>query len=324
MMAQGLGVTQAAIVRWRRRQAREIEPARSRGRPEVIPEAARTLIRACYEAHFGQWGPRILSEWCLRKDLGAWSPTTIDQIISDLKQVEPCAKPRRRYEVTRSGVMWSEDGAGFRQNGCKWELVIAQDEHSRYKVNHRLVSGPAAERDVVTYLEAAFERYGAPLVLKHDGGKIFHGRRVQALLRRCQVLDLTGPAYWPGYNGKKERSIRDIKSYERAMRRHGVGGTLADRLDAAIEDLNEDRPRPMLGGRTAREAFEAGRRPLPDRAELRKEVAQELRRLRSLATSRHQVQSARRRAIEVVLSKYGLLRETGDVSHDFSSERRTN
>ena len=46
------------------------------------------------------------------------------------------------------------------------------------------------------------------------------------------VTELTGPRHYPQYNGKKERSMRDIKSYERAMRRldleehiHTVTGT---------------------------------------------------------------------------------------------------
>ncbi len=322
-MAEVLQITPAALTRWQRRQADSNEVAGDRGRPQAVPPAARERIRGCYEAHFGQWGPRVMREWCLREGLGDWCAATIDQVIADLKTSDTKPKAKRRYEVTRSDVMWSEDGAGFRRRRRKRELVVAHDEHARYKVGHRLVPGPAQEHDVVTYLEAAFEKYGAPLVMKHDGGKIFHGDQMQALLDKWQVLDLTGPAYWPPYNGKKERSIRDIKSYERAMRRRGVGRTLGERLDATIKDLNEDRPRPMLGGRTAREAYEAGKGPLPDRAELRKEVEREQIRLTSLATCRRQVRGARRRAIEVVLSRHGLLRELGDVSRDFSSDRRT-
>jgi hypothetical protein len=324
-MAEELGITLASLTRWRQRQTNGTsDGSNGRGRPQAVPAAARARIRACYEAHFGQWGPQVLKEWCLREGVGDWSATTINQVIADLKKTEEKPKARRRYEVTRSGVMWSEDGAGFRQRGRKWELVVAQDEHSRFKVNHRLVAGPAQETDVAEYLEEAFLKHGAPLVLKHDGGKIFHGQRIVELLARWEVLDLTGPAYWPPYNGKKERSIRDLKSYERAMRRHGVRGTLSDRLEAAVMDLNEDRPRPMLGGRTAREVFEEGRRPLPDRAILREEVRRETERLRSLATCRRQEQGARRRAIELVLSRHGLLQETGDVSHDFLAGRRTN
>jgi len=75
---------------------------------------------------------------------------------------------------------------------------------------------------------------------------------------------------YPPFNGKKERSIRDIKSYERAMRRHTTGTTLCELLGEAIHDLNEQRPRPVLCGRTAREVFEADLTVLPDRGSLQK------------------------------------------------------
>jgi hypothetical protein len=75
---------------------------------------------------------------------------------------------------------------------------------------------------VVSYLQEAFQKHGPPLVLKHDGDGIFHEPRGGKRLKRYGVLSLTSPPGWPGYNGKSERSMRDIKSYERAMRRHGV------------------------------------------------------------------------------------------------------
>jgi len=84
-------------------------------------------------------------------------------------------------------------------------------------------------------------------------------------LDRYGVIGLTSPPRYPPFNGKKERSIRDIKSYERAQRRHCHRTTLAERLAEAIQDLNEDRPRPVLGGRIAREVFLARCDKLPDR-----------------------------------------------------------
>jgi transposase InsO family protein len=222
-----------------------------------------------------------------------------------------------RYEIVSSNVMWSEDGAGFKERGRKKELVVAQDEHARFKVGHELVDGPADEDAVLRNLERAFARYGAPLVLKHDGGSIFHGQRIQELLRKHQVTELTGPRHYPQYNGKKERSIRDIKSYERAMRRHGRPSTLRRRIDSAIHDLNRDRPRPVLGGRTAREAYRQDRIRLPDRGEFIANVDRTERLLFRAATTRAERDSARRRAIEQVLLGYRLMKRTGDVSHNF-------
>ena len=313
-MAVEMGITVQALNRWARRCGGERGAARA-GRPEIIPAAARWTLRACYLKHYKQWGPRVLREWSQRQGLGTWSATTISGVIADLRDQPEKKPPPVRYEIVGSNVMWSEDGTGFKDRRRKKELVVAQDEHARFKVGHELVDGPADEDAVYRNLQAAFARYGAPLVLKHDGGSIFHGQRIGALLRKYQVTELTGPRHYPQYNGKKERSIRDIKSFERAMRRHGRPSTLRQRIDAAVHDLNDDRPRPVLAGRTARNVFEKDRIPLPDRQEFRKEVDRTERQLRDAATTRAERDAARRRAVEHVLLAYGLMKTMGDVSH---------
>jgi transposase InsO family protein len=237
-------------------------------------------------------------------------------VIADLTPVPEVRSDPIRYEITASDVMWSEDGTGLKEQGKKKELLVLQDEHARFKVNYRLVNGPACGDDVVTYLREAFGRYGAPLVLKHDGDSIFHTDEMKALLEEHQVLDLTGPPCYPQYNGKKERSMRDVKSYVRARRRHGVPGKLQDHVDASVWDLNEERPRPMLDGRTAWETFEDHHIKLPDRQKFRKEVDQTEKKLLATARSRSEERSARRRAIEDVLLRYSLMKESGDVSRN--------
>jgi len=316
MVAEVLGLTPRSLSTWIGRQEQEGGSSEQPGRPEAIDAVARGRIRACYQAHYGQWGPRVLRAWCEREGLGSWSATTIATAIADLKRPEPPEPPPRRLEVTAPDVMWSEDGTGFRRRGRKRELLVVQDEHARLKLNWRLADGPARSTDVVSYLAEAFEQYGAPLVLKHDGDSIFHEREVARLLARHGVVALTSPPHWPGYNGKQERSMRDVKSYERAMRRHGIKGRLADRLDVTMQDLNDDRPRPVLGGRTAREAYEDRSVPLPDRRAFMVAVDQEEARLTAAATTRREAASARRRAIENTLVSDGLMVITGCVSHD--------
>jgi transposase InsO family protein len=314
-MAEAMGITVQALSSWVRRHESGQESLRS-GRPEAIPAAARWKLRSCYLTHYKQWGPQVLRQWAERQGLGTWSATTIARVIADLRDKPESKSPPTRYEIVGSNVMWSEDGTGFRQRGRKRELVVAQDEHARFKVGYELADGPASEEAVCRNLEAAFQAYGAPLVLKHDGGSIFHGQRVQALLAKHRITELTGPRGYPQYNGKKERSMRDIKSFERAMRRHRRRSTLGQRIDAAVHDLNEERPRPVLGGRTAREVFERDRIRCPDRRTFRKEVDRTERKLRVEATTRADRDSARRRAVEQVLLAYGLMTETGDVSHN--------
>jgi len=275
----------------------------------------------------------VLADWCRREGLGDWCAGTVAAVIADLQEPEEETPSPIRYEITATGVMWSEDGTGFLQRGRKQELLAVQDEHSRRKLNWDLANGPATSRDVRRYLEKAFKKYGPPLVLKHDGDGIFHTPEITTLLAEYQVLDLTSPPGHPGYNGKQERSMRDIKSYERAMRKHGDKGTLANRIRVTMKDLNDDRPRPVLGGRTATEAYNGGRTateaynegltPLLDRGLFREEVASRERKLLSLARSRSEVRKARRLAIEQTLLCYGLMEIEGDVSHDLLLEVRT-
>ena len=265
----------------------------------------------------------MLAQWCRRERLGQWSHGAVERVIADLREPDEPKPEPIRYEVTASDVMWAEDGTGFGCGKRKQELLVVQDEHSRLKLNSSLVGGPAKSADVVSYLEAAFARYGAPLVLKHDGDSIFHETAVADLLDRHGVVPLTSPPYWPGYNGKTERGMRDIKSYERSMRKHGVRGSLRSRLDVTLQDLNEDRPRPVLRGRTAREAYAAGNDPLPDRRKFREKVDLEELDLLREARSRRAVGSARRRAIENVLLRDGLMEIVGHVSRDLSSGRVT-
>ena len=131
---------------------------------------------------------------------------------------------------------------------------------------------------------------------------------------RLAVVELTSPPHYPPFNGKKERSMRDIKSYERALRKHKKGASLFERIDITLRDLNEDRPRPVLGGRTAREVFEDDRAALPSRKRFKMDVATRQVELEAKAGSRKEVQAARRRAVIEILSRYKLLNWRGDMS----------
>jgi hypothetical protein len=319
MMAEALGIGPVSLSRWLERR-RSPSLGSSVGRPRVVDEATRTKVRQCYTTHFGQWGPQVLAAWCRQEGLGDWSAATLAGVIDDLREPKEVPPAPVRYEITASNAVWSEDGTGLVQDGRKRELLVAQDEHSRLKLNWELVAGPATSWNVARYLQRAFEEYGAPLVLKHDGDAIFHTPEIRALLKKYQVLDLTSPAGHPGYNGKQERSMRDIKSYERAMRKHGDKGSLEGRIRATMKDLNHDRPRPVLGGRTAREAYNAGLYGLPNRQLFRAAVESRKRSLLASARSRSEARKAHRKAIEQTLWSYGLMEIEGNVSHDFLLE----
>jgi transposase InsO family protein len=294
-----------------------------RGRPESIPAWACWLIRECHEAHFGEWGPVVLSCWAERAGVGVYGKGAVARIIADLR---PRREPRprsRRYEVAAPMVMWSADGAAFRELGRKYELLLAQDERARLKTGKSLVPGPASADDVEAYLREAFERLGAPLVLKQDNGAPLNAEPVQSLCDEYDVVLLNSPAGYPQYNGKKERNFRDVRSFARAMKQRGVDAPLATRIEAAIHDLDVERPRPVLGGRTAIEVFEQDRVALPDRRRFKLEVETRRIELEADAGSQHEIAAARRRAVVEVLSRYGLLIWKGDASTNSRAQTGT-
>ncbi len=114
--------------------------------------------------------------------------------------------------------------------------------------------------------------------------------------------------------------MRDIKSYERAMRKHGDKGSLEARIGATMKDLNDDRPRPVLDGRTAIDAYNEGLNQLPNRQLFRASVASKEQELLASATSRSEARKAHRKAIEQALWSYGLMSIEGKVSYDFLLE----
>ena len=320
VMAEPLDIQPDTLRRWiGRRRTGADSPQATRGRPSTVSAAARWAIRKCYVDNYGEWGPETLAAWVKREELGSWCAATIAGIIADLVEPEETKAPEPiRYELTAANVMWSEDGTGFKERGRKKELLVAQDEHARYKVNYKLVDGPATEDEVVAYLTEAFDRHGAPLVLKHDGAKIFHSGKVEKLLESHGVVSLTSPRYYPGYNGKMERSMRDLKQHIRAQRRYGVRANLQAHIHTAMKDLNDKRPRPVLKGSTAREVFHRDRIALPDRWAFIEEVRQAENHFVAQAASREQEQTARRRAVEAVLLNHELLEISAPVTTDLS------
>jgi hypothetical protein len=86
-------------------------------------------------------------------------------------------------------------------------------------------------------------------------------------------------------------------------------GFTGEAFRVALQDLNEERPRPVLDGCTAREVYERDRIGDINRDAFALEVRRETRKLHATARSRHERRTARRHAIEAVLSRHGLLRE---------------
>jgi transposase InsO family protein len=194
-----------------------------------------------------------------------------------------CAKLDRRgksrLEWRRPGAAWAMD---FTQPGAELEgghthLLMVRDLASGY----RLASVPCKGEKAVTVirtLKLLFAAFGAPLVIKHDGGPGFCARKTENLLARHGVLRVRSPAYTPAYNGSIERSLGwDKVRIARIAEREGRSGywTAEDIEQARVQANVTLMPR-GLGGRTPEEAFEARRRITEAEREAFKQTVEDL------------------------------------------------
>jgi transposase InsO family protein len=323
-MAEAAGIAKESLRRWARRREMPKAEQKKRGRPEAVQPEVRWRVRAKYAERLGQWGPSVLACWAEREGLGRFSPSTVARVVADLRPPREERPSAKRYEVAAPMVMWSEDGTAFKDGGRKRQLLAVHDEHARYTTGRRLAEGAANGEDVVSYLREAFARHGAPLVLKQDNGAALNNERVKRLCDEHGVVLLLSPPCYPPFNGKKERRFRDVKGFVRALARHRLGASIQERIDLALRDLDEERPRPVLGGRTAAEVFAQDRIELPDRRRFRLEVETRQRELEADAGSRTEIAAARRRAVMEVLSRHGLLIWKTGMSTDSKARTGTN
>jgi transposase InsO family protein len=196
-----------------------------------------------------------------------------------------------------------------------------------------LSAGPrAAGPDVVRLLErTAGERGVWPFVVQMDNGSENKNHEVREVLTRHQVIALWNEPHTPQHNARVERTIGDLKRaggfHTRAAR--GAGATqgpvcspevgvletdrsLCVRLFAAWRTLNEETPRPQLGGLTPAEldriAEQAEDRAC--RARFYTHVCSELERIARAPESARALRKLQREVIWSALQEFGLVTRT--------------
>jgi hypothetical protein len=115
-----------------------------------------------------------------------------------------------------------------RDLAAKWNLLSLPAKET---------SGRLAEQAV----EHLFICFGAPLVMKMDGGPEFKEKRFRKMLRDYGVTVLLSPGYYPQYNGAVEAGIGSLKTHTfyEAVRRGRNGCWTADDVEAGRQKANE-------------------------------------------------------------------------------------
>lgn len=155
-----------------------------------------------------------------------------------------------RARAQRPRQVWSWDFVEDQtENGSRFRILTIMDEHTRQCVAiHAAWSIRAV--DVITVLEAAIARYGAPEHLRSDNGPEFIAYAIQDWMERAAIKTLYITPGSPWENGHIE-SFHD-KLRDECLNRELFGSLLEARviLETWRIDYNESRPHSSLGYQT--------------------------------------------------------------------------
>jgi putative transposase len=168
----------------------------------------------------------------------------------------------QRQRACRVNDVWSWDFVEDQtENGTRFRILTLLDEHTRQCLaTHAAWSIRAV--DVITVVDAAFERYGRPRHLRSDNGPEFIAYAIQDWLKEKEVKTIYIKPGSPWENGHIE-SFHD-KLRDECLNRELFGSLLEARiiLEGWRNEYNDLRPHSSLGYQTpaeyARSASDTG------------------------------------------------------------------
>ena len=219
------GVQPRILYKWLERYRREgVEglsdrsrrPHRSPSRTEPELEVAVLEVRRENPV----WGGRKIAATLARQGVVPLSPSTITEILrrNKVPLVAPGQKAWKRFEHAEPNVLWQMDFKGevAMGRGQLHPLTIV-DDHSRFSVGLQAADNQRHET-VQDALQAAFERYGLPLLMLTDNGSPWGDTGEGSLTRlgiwliEHGVAPLHSAPYHPQSHGKNERFNRTLKA----------------------------------------------------------------------------------------------------------------
>lgn len=168
----------------------------------------------------------------------------------------------QRYEFLHPDVAHSFDYSEMPREAPwapKRYFAKIQDDYARLSLKRALTNRKGSifgGQFVQEHLESAPK----PLVFKFD--LEFDTPDFYAILLRHRVVPLPSPAARPQFNGKTERSYRDVKDWLREFESdvYWSEEELTTELGFCFQQIDEVDEREVLGGRTARAAYETSPR----------------------------------------------------------------
>jgi len=158
-----------------------------------------------------------------------------------------------RQHAGKPRAVWSWDFVHDQtENGSSFRILTLIDEHTRQCLAAHAAWSIRAQ-DVITVLEAAIARYGAPEHIRSDNGPEFIAYAIQDWLERARIKTLYIKPGSPWENGHIE-SFHD-KLRDECLNRELFGSLAEARviLESWRVEYNERRPHSSLGYRTPNE-----------------------------------------------------------------------
>lgn len=264
------------VARWRA-EGSVLERSRApRTSPHRVPPDVIERLVAARRARPHEGPRKILLRLRAQDPDVQWpSASTVDSIfrkqglvVSRAVRHRATPSPKPLTVIDGPNAVWSADFKGAfwtRMDGRKCEPFTASDLFSRYLLSCRALRRNDGDR-VREALEAAFDTYGLPAVLRTDNGPPFASVAPGGLSKLAVWLIQVGikperiePGR-PTQNGRHERIHRTMKEATASP----PANTLQEqqrRFDVFRRDYNEERPHDGLGGRTPSMLYAASARP---------------------------------------------------------------
>jgi transposase InsO family protein len=268
--------SRSQIYCWRQGEQLERKEREQKLMAEVAVANAAALI-----VKFPHLGGRKGQAYLLYHRLGFIGMRAYDAIKRNVKRLLAQAVSQRKllpgrefYEHVRAekvGEIWAEDFTEVTVEGRTFKAALLLDTYDSYYLGWAVDSRATAAL-VGQPVDQALEKTsgkGPEKFLLSDNGSQYISAAHERLLTSAEIVQRRIPACVPQYNGCIEGGMRELKStfYNVWERRLAEGAdkekSLLERVEAAFAEtvrlMNEEIPRPALGGVTPADVH-AGRR----------------------------------------------------------------
>ena len=306
MAASVVGVHEATVRRWKRRERRGeplVRPVRAGAERPAAPLYKQTseLVRRLHGL-VGAEALRRSVAGISRREAALVKAQTLTLMERERKAA------LTHVAVTAPHIMRGLDGMHLRGGESSLHALFIADAAVPYRTTVRTAKRYDSQL-VVQALRADIEHHGAPLVYRLDRASAHEAPPVRELLEAHQVFVLHGPPRCPRFYGQHERQNREHRGWEEELELLGIE-EVQPCLEEMLEAVNTLWRRRTLNWRTAYEAWSA-RAPLQiDRRALREEVVERTCRIARQIDGRGKpTDLAQRLAIEQTLQARGYLRK---------------